>query len=220
MQNSGMKDIAAKICAARIAAVVGFEKEAEVSPVIEALQEGGVRVIELTLRSSYALKAVEYVKRKYPKLLLGVGTVINKQQVEHIAEIADFAVAPGLNRQIIETSQTRGLPFFPGIATASEIEKALEYDIRFLKFFPAEPLGGLKYLRSMNAPYAHLGMQYLPLGGVNQENMLNYLQSPIIGAVGGSWLAPNKLISTGNWKKIKELALEAMNAAKRLDGNE
>ncbi|MEM9423351.1 MAG: bifunctional 4-hydroxy-2-oxoglutarate aldolase/2-dehydro-3-deoxy-phosphogluconate aldolase [Spirochaetota bacterium] len=209
-------NIVRKIWEARIIGVLVFERHEEVAPTIEALLEGGVNSIELALRSPYALSAVERVKREYPQMLLGVGTVLTPEQVKQIAPVADFAVAPGLNRRVIEAASREGLPFYPGISTASELEAALEYDIRLLKFFPAEPLGGLGYLQSMNTPYAHLDLRYIPLGGVNPQNLGAYLQSPLIGAVGGSWIAPRKLIASGAWGNIREQAAAAMATAKNV----
>ncbi len=202
--------IVRNICDARIICVVVFEKQEEVAPTIEALVGGGVQAIELALRSPYAISAVELVKKKYPELLLGVGTVLNSQQIAQIAQIADFAVAPGLNRRVIEAARKVGLPFFPGITTASDIETALEYDLRLLKYFPAEAIGGLSYLKNLNAPYAHLNLRYIPLGGVNLENLANYLQSPMVGAVGGSWLASRKLIISKAWSEIHKQTEQAM----------
>ena len=204
------EDMEQKICRNKIISVLVFEKESEVSPVVEALLENGVNVIELALRSPYAVQAVELVKKKYPQMLLGVGTVLTPQQIERIAPIADFAVAPGMNRRVVEAALKANLPFFPGVATASEIEAALEYDIRLLKFFPAEPTGGLPYLKSVNAPYVHLNMKYIPLGGVSQDNLSAYLQNPLIGAVGGSWIASRKLIEADDWAGIGQRAHDAV----------
>ena len=209
-----VSNIEEKICEAKIICVTVFEKEEEVAPTIEALLKANVRCIELALRSPYALRAVELVKQKYPEILLGVGTVIEPQQLESIAQIADFAVAPGMNRRVIEAAAKAKIPFYPGVATASEIEAALEYNVRLLKFFPAEPMGGLSYLQNINAPYAHLSLRYVPLGGINIKNLSDYLQSPLIGAVGGSWLASRKLITEKNWGMIRQQAEEASRLVK------
>ena len=211
---NSQNDMAQKICEAQIIGVVVFEREGEVAPTIEALLQGRVRAVEVALRSPYALSAVELVKQKYPEILLGVGTVLTPKQVEQVAQVADFAVAPGLNRRVIEAASKVGLPFYPGIATASEIEAALEYDLRLLKYFPAEPLGGLPYLQSINAPYAHLGLRYIPLGGVKPQNLPHYWQSPLTAAVGGSWLASRKLIAAKDWDRIRRQAEEATNISK------
>ena len=211
-----MNSIQETICQHRIISVLVLNHENEVTPVIETLLENGVNVIELALRSPYSLEAVELVKKKYPEMMLGVGTVLTVQQLRQIASIADFAVAPGLNRRVVEAAIDAEIPFFPGVATASEIEAALEYDIRLLKFFPAEAMGGLSYLKSLNAPYAHLKPRYIPLGGIKESNLGSYLNSPMIGAVGGSWIASRELIDAGDWDGIGCRAAAAADMCKRL----
>ena len=206
-----MSDIQEKILREKIIAVLVLEAENEVKPVIESLLEGGVTIIELTLRSAYAMTAIARVLKEYPEMTVGIGTVLTPQQVVAIKELGvPFAVAPGLNRKVLAKAEEVGLEFYPGITTASELESGLEYGKRIMKFFPAEPAGGLAYLTSMNAPYAHLGIKYIPLGGVNTQNLSAYVNSKIIGAVGGSWIASRKLIEAADWKKISEQAREAV----------
>ena len=205
-----MIGIQEKILRERIIAVLVLKEESEVKPVIESLLEGGVNIIELTLRSEYAMTAISRVMKEYPEMTVGIGTVITPQQVVSIKDLnVPFAVAPGLNRKVMDKAQEVGLEFYPGIATASELESGLEYGKRIMKFFPAEPSGGLAYLKSLNAPYAHLDIKYIPLGGVSADNLAGYVGSSIIGAVGGSWIAPRKLIDAGDWKTIRERAREA-----------
>ncbi len=206
--------ITKRLCREKVIAVVVFEREGELAPTMESLLEAGIAGIELALRSPYALAAVELVRRRYPQMLLGVGTIISAEQVERVKDLADFGVAPGMNRRVVEAAIQRGFPFYPGISTASELEAALEYKISLLKFFPAEPLGGLPYLQSLNTPYSHLGLRYMPLGGVNAGNLGAYLQSPMIAAVGGSWIAARKLIAARDWSAIRDRAQQAMRIAK------
>ena len=115
---------------------------------------------------------------------------------------AAFGVAPGLNENVVLAAQAAGLPFAPGIMTPSEIEKAVSLGCRELKLFPSEPLGGMKYLKSIAAPYAHLGLKYLPLGGLSLENIGPYVESPHLLALGGSWIAKRELIQTQDWTAI------------------
>ncbi|MFV2070724.1 MAG: keto-deoxy-phosphogluconate aldolase, partial [Pirellulales bacterium] len=122
---------------------------------------------------------------------------------------ARFGVAPGTNRSVIERATQRGLPFFPGVTTPSDIESALELGCRVLKFFPAEASGGLNYLRSMAAPYEHLQLRYLPLGGIGPANLKSYLADPRVLGVGGSWIAPREMIASRQWDTITERAREA-----------
>ncbi len=205
-----------KILAEKIVAVTVFKSEKEVRPTIEALLKGGVSTVELALRSPYSADAVKLVASEYPQMLLGIGTVIEPDQVDMVCGLgAAFAVAPGLNRRVMDRAGKAGLPFFPGVATPSEIETALEYGVRLLKFFPAEPMGGLKYLKSINAPYAHLGLRYIPLGGVSQSNLAEYLSQEMIGAVGGSWIASRTLIEAGDWDRIEQNAAKAAAVGKR-----
>lgn len=213
-----MSEIQEKILRERLIAVVVFNEESEVSPVIESLLEGGISIIELALRTEYSIEAVAKVMSEYPEMTAGIGTVITPEQVFRIKELGvPFAVAPGLNRKVLDAADKVGLEFYPGITTPSEIESALEYGKRIMKYFTAEPSGGMPYLKSINAPYAHLGIKYIPLGGVNPANLKSYLDSDIIGAVGGSWIAPRKLIAAGDWKTIREQAAEAVAIKKSCD---
>ena len=136
-------------------------------------------------------------------MIAGAGTILTSAQVHAAKEAgAAFGVAPGTNGNVLAAARAAGLPFAPGIATPSDIESALEHECRLLKFFPCEPSGGLSYLKNIAAPYAHLGLKYIPLGGVNEKNMSAYLGEPFIGALGGSWLAPRDLINSANWSAI------------------
>ena len=143
-------------------------------------------------------------------MLAGIGTILTPQQVQEVvAAGASFGVSPGTNRKVIQEAQQAGLPFAPGVATPSDVEVALELGCRELKFFPAEPSGGLPYLKSMAAPYFHLGVKFIPLGGVNANNLDTYLGDPCIVAVGGSWLAPPSRIAAKDYAGIREQAQTA-----------
>ena len=138
------------------------------------------------------------------------GTSLTAYQVRAAKEAgAHFGVAPGMNPRVLAAAREASLSFAPGIATPSDIEAALEFDCRLLKFFPAEPSGGLPYLNSIAAPYLHFGIKFFPLGGLSPANMASYLQDSKIAALGGSWLAPRGLINAGSWKEITELAQSA-----------
>jgi 2-dehydro-3-deoxyphosphogluconate aldolase/(4S)-4-hydroxy-2-oxoglutarate aldolase len=192
-----------------IAAVVILDKLEHTRPLVESLLLGGVNAIELTLRTPAALDAAKIIKADYPEMMLGFGTVINLDQVKAIVDIgADFAFAPGCNPRIIDAAQKNGLPFVPGVMTPTDIEMALELGCRILKYFPAETSGGMSHLKSMVAPYQYLGLKFIPLGGINLSNARNYLESPLITAVGGSWIAKRDLILEENWASITKNALE------------
>lgn len=204
-----------------VLAVVVVEKIETVGPLMETLMKADVWGLELTLRTPVALDALRIIKKQYPGMLAGIGTVLTPEQVRSIAEEgADFAVAPGTNRRVIEESLKLGLSFAPGIATASDIETALEYDFRLMKFFPAELLGGINYLNGINGPYEHLGIEYIPLGGLNEKNMQDYLNQKRVAAVGGSWIAKRDLLGAKDWDAIFRNAEAARRIVKRLRANE
>jgi 2-dehydro-3-deoxyphosphogluconate aldolase/(4S)-4-hydroxy-2-oxoglutarate aldolase len=173
--------------------------------------------MELAFRTPAALESLYKIKENVPELIAGVGTILTSKQVQQAAEAkADFAVAPGLNPHVVTEAAKANLPFAPGVATPSDIEAALSLDCKVLKFFPAEAIGGLKYLKSMAAPYAHLKLTYIPLGGININNLAGYLADPLISAVGGSWIANQKLIFEKDWKTITANAKEASQIAKQI----
>jgi 2-dehydro-3-deoxyphosphogluconate aldolase/(4S)-4-hydroxy-2-oxoglutarate aldolase len=193
-----------------VIAVLVIERVADAVPLARALLDGGVNVMELTLRTPVAMDALRAIRAEVPTMLAGIGTILTVQQVREVANAgAAFGVAPGTNRRVLEAARSCGLPFAPGIVTPSDIEAAVEAGCRLLKFFPAEPSGGLNYLNSIAAPFAHLGLRYVPLGGVQLDNMLQYLKNPHVLAVGGSWLAPRELIAEGQWSAITERAAAA-----------
>ncbi|MDB4293440.1 bifunctional 4-hydroxy-2-oxoglutarate aldolase/2-dehydro-3-deoxy-phosphogluconate aldolase, partial [Maribacter sp.] len=174
-----------------------------------ALLKGGVDAIELTLRTPAAIDSAKAIKKEVPEMTLGFGTVLTVDQVKAIVDVgADFAVSPGCNPKIIAEANKQGLSFAPGIMTPTDIEIAVEQGCRILKFFPAETSGGLKHLQSMSAPYTHLGLQFIPLGGCNIENAAFYLESPLITAIGGTWIAKRPLIQAENWDNITKNANE------------
>jgi len=200
-------DIVDRVQAAGIVAVITLTDGATAVPLARSLLAGGIQAIELTLRTPAALQALEAICKDVPDMLVGAGTVLNEQQVDAVKSAGvDFAVSPGMNPAVVKAAQQAGLPFAPGICTPTDIEASLEFGCRLLKFFPAEHCGGLSYLNSIAAPYAHLGIRFLPLGGVNVNNAADYLASPHVAAVGGSWLAPSELIADNNWTAITQRA--------------
>ena len=207
-------DLCGRIERCGVIAVLVVDDAKHSVPLARALVAGGIDVMELTLRTPAALEALRRVREEVPEMLAGIGTVLTTQQVEAVAKLkAAFAVAPGTNPRVISAAREQGLPFMPGVATPSDIEAALELDCRDLKFFPAEPCGGLAYLKNAAAPYAHLGVRFVPLGGLTPKNMKDYLADPFIMAVGGSWLAPRQLIQDQGWDKIRANASEARTLA-------
>ncbi len=193
-----------------IVAVLVVDDARHAVPLARALLAGGVDVMELTLRTPAAVDALRAIRAEVPEMIAGIGTILTPEQVEVVAAAeARFGVAPGTNRRVVTAAQRVGLPFAPGVATPSDLETAVELGCRELKFFPAEPSGGMKYLISMKAPYAHLGLRFIPLGGIKAENLAAYLGDPAVPAVGGSWLATRKLIRAEAWDAITQTAAEA-----------
>lgn len=202
-------------------AVLVVEDSSAAVPLARALLAGGVRAIELTLRTPAAMDALRRIRAEVPDLIAGVGTVLSPQQVDEVKSAgAAFGVAPGKNPVVIQAAQDAGLPFAPGVCTPTEMELAVEQDCRLLKFFPAEPIGGRAYLTSMAAPLAHLGIGFLALGGVDASNMEGYLREPLVTAVGGSWVTPKQLIRRGDWDGITTLAAEASAIVSRVQDRE
>lgn len=193
-----------------IVAVLVIDDAANAVPLAHALLAGGVDVMELTLRTDAALDSLRAIRAEVPEMLAGIGTVLTPDQAKaaHKAGAA-FAVAPGFNPRVVAAAKEIGLPFAPGICTPSDIEGALEFGCNILKFFPAETSGGLAHLKNIAAPYQHLGLKYIPLGGVNASNLSAYMSSPLVAAVGGSWLAKRETIAAQDWATITATAKEA-----------
>lgn len=185
--------------------VAGFsvEKVEHAVPLCRALLAGGIDVIELTLRSAAGMQAVRAICAEVPEIIVGVGTILTPEQAREVkAAGAAFGVAPGMNPRVVKAALEVSLPFAPGICTPSDLEAAIELGCRFVKFFPAEPAGGIAYLRSMSTPYKHLGIQYFPLGGLNEKNMLEYLSEPNVPTIGGSWIVKPDMVNKADWAGI------------------
>jgi 2-dehydro-3-deoxyphosphogluconate aldolase/(4S)-4-hydroxy-2-oxoglutarate aldolase len=191
--------------------VAGFsvEQVEHAVPIAEALLDGGIDCVELTLRTDTALDAVKSIADHVPDILLGVGTILIPEQVDQVKQAgAHFGVSPGMNPRVIRAAEEVGLPFAPGICTPSDLEAAIELGCRFVKFFPAEASGGVKYLKSMAAPYRHLGIQYFPLGGLNADNMMDYLTLDNVPTIGGSWIVDKGLVENNDWDGLSTRATE------------
>lgn len=200
-----------------VVSVLIIEEVEHAVPLAQALLAGGVNAMELTLRTDAAVEGLRQIREQVPEMLAGIGTVLNEDQIDEIvAAGAQFAVSPGLNPRVVRKAQAAGLPFAPGVMTPSDIEAAIELGCRELKFFPAEPSGGLTTLNSIRAPYAHLGVRFIPLGGVNARNMESWLQNDGVFAVGGSWLTPKDAVQSGDWNEVTRRAAEAREIADRV----
>jgi 2-dehydro-3-deoxyphosphogluconate aldolase/(4S)-4-hydroxy-2-oxoglutarate aldolase len=210
MNSLFTEDLRGRLKTAGVVAVLVVDQAEDAVPLAKTLVEAGIDIMELTLRTPAALEALRLVREEVPQMMCGIGTILTPEQVKQVVETgAAFGVAPGMNRRVVEEALRAGLPFAPGVATPSDIETALEYECRILKFFPAESCGGMPYLKSMAAPYGHLGLRFMPLGGINAGSMKAYLVHPMVLALGGSWIAPRDLIQKKDWKTIHKNAREA-----------
>jgi len=202
-----------------VVAVLVIDDPDAAVPLACALQDGGVDCLELTLRTPSALESLKRIRQAVPGMALGVGTILNPQQVRDVAAAgATFGVSPGLNPRVVAEAQKIGLPFAPGVCTPTDMELALELGCRVLKLFPAEACGGIAYLKNVAAPFAHLGVRFIPLGGLHAANAANYLQEPSVLALGGSWLAPRDRIQAQDWAAITANAREAVGLVARVRG--
>jgi 2-dehydro-3-deoxyphosphogluconate aldolase/(4S)-4-hydroxy-2-oxoglutarate aldolase len=202
-----------------VIAVLMIDEANDAVPVAQALLDGGVDCIELTLRTPAAMEALRRIRAEVPAMMVGVGTILTPQQVNEVKDAgATFGVAPGMNPRVVSEAARIGLPFSPGVCTPTDIELAVEQGCRVLKFFPSEPCGGLAYLRTIAAPFAHLGVKYIPLGGVGPDNAEDYLREPSVLALGGSWLGPRGFIQRKDWPAITQLASAASGIVKRVRG--
>jgi len=202
-----------------VVAVIIIEDPVDAVPLAQALQAGGITVIELTLRTPRALEAIKRIRAELPDILIGAGTVLNPGQLKEVKGAgAFFAVSPGCNPSTLRAARDLGIPFAPGIANPSDIEIALEHGCRLLKYFPAGTSGGLPHLAAMGAAFAHLGVKYIPLGGITLETLGDYLKSPLVAAVGGSWLAKPEVIKAKNWAAITAAAAAATKVVQTVRG--
>lgn len=214
-------DLLAHLKGTGVLAVLVIDDVADALPLARALLEGGIDCIELTLRTEAAMESLKRIRAEVPEMLVGAGTVLTPGQVNEVKEAgAAFGVAPGMNPRVVAEARRVGLPFAPGVCTPTDIEFAIEQGCRWLKLFPSEPSGGLAYLRSIAVPFLHLGIQFIPLGGVSAANAKAYLREPSVLALGGSWLAPRELIQRKDWSGITANARDVSAIVKRVRGGE
>jgi 2-dehydro-3-deoxyphosphogluconate aldolase/(4S)-4-hydroxy-2-oxoglutarate aldolase len=212
-------ELSTRIYRAGAIAVLVVDRVEDAVPLARALLAGGIDVMELTLRTPAAIDALCSIRAEVREMLAGIGTILQPQQVRDAAAAgAAFGVAPGMNPRVVGEARRLGLPFAPGIVTPSDIEQALQCDCRLLKFFPAEPAGGLRYLKAIAAPYAHADLRYIPLGGLTLDDLERYLADPLVHAVGGSWLAPRDLIQARDWPQITENVRRAAQIVRKVRG--
>ncbi|MEI7436339.1 MAG: bifunctional 4-hydroxy-2-oxoglutarate aldolase/2-dehydro-3-deoxy-phosphogluconate aldolase [bacterium] len=199
----------------RVMPVVVIDDVELAEPLAETLLSSGQAAVEITFRTPAAADCVQRITKRFPQMIVGAGTLLTVEQVERaVAAGAQFTVAPGLNPRVVERALALHVPMFPGVMTPSEVEQGVQLGCKILKFFPAEAAGGLKMLKSLAGPYAHTGVRFIPLGGVNAANMATYLALPVVAAVGGSWMVERELIAARDWSRIGTLTREALALAK------
>ena len=203
-----------RILVHRILPAVVIKRVEDAVPTATAMQEAGLTVLEIPLRTDAAAKAIRAIATALPDMLVGAGTVAHPDQIDEVIDAGgQFAVAAGLNERVVNRARDRNFPFIPGVMTPSEIERAQELGCRVLKLFPASLLGGIAALDALSGPYLPLGIKVIPMGGVREDSLATYLAHPFVAAVGGTWLAPEKLIEAGNWESIRELTSRALRIA-------
>ena len=204
-----MMEILEKLSLIGIVPVIAIDDAADAVPLCKALSEGGLPCAEITFRTAAAAEAIQNVSRELPDVLVGAGTVLTCEQVDRaVAAGAKFIVSPGLNPEVVRHCQEVGIPVTPGTSNPSDIETALSLGLKTVQFFPAEAAGGLKYIKSIAAPY--VDVTFMPTGGVNEKNLLDYLSFGKILCCGGSWMVPKDAVKAKDWDKIRELTASAV----------
>ncbi|WP_339136170.1 MAG: bifunctional 4-hydroxy-2-oxoglutarate aldolase/2-dehydro-3-deoxy-phosphogluconate aldolase [Candidatus Electrothrix sp. GW3-4] len=189
--------------------VIVINNPAHAVPLAQALLAGGIKVLEITLRSDAALEAIQRIGAEVPEVLVGAGTVLSGQDLQAVAEAGgQFAISPGLTQRLLAAADQESIPLLPGVASASELMEALEAGLTALKFFPAQAAGGIQMLKSLHGPFPQV--RFCPTGGIGPHNYREYLALKNVACVGGSWLVPSEMIGQGNWSAITRLAHAAV----------
>ena len=197
--------------------VVVLEDAKDAHALGQALMDGGLPAAEVTFRTEAAEEVIKILSHDFPDMLVGAGTVLTTEQVDRaMAAGAKFIVAPGFNPTVVHYCIEKGYPVCPGVQTPGEMEQAMELGLDFVKFFPAEPAGGLPMIKAVSAPYTKL--HFMPTGGINKENVRDYLKYNRIVACGGTWMVKGDLIASGNFEAIKTLTHEASDIVKEVRG--
>lgn len=196
----------------RVVPVIVLSDAQQAVPLAHALLEGGIDVMEITLRSDVALAAIEAVAKAVPQMHLGAGTVTRASEVPQVIDAgARFALSPGCSEALVDAVRATGLPFIPGVMTPSEVMRARDHGFTLMKLFPAQQAGGLAMLKALGAPLPDV--RFCPTGGVSADNLGEFLALPNVAMVGGSWLTPADALRAGDWARITRLAREASTVA-------
>jgi 2-dehydro-3-deoxyphosphogluconate aldolase/(4S)-4-hydroxy-2-oxoglutarate aldolase len=210
-------EVADRFRALRVVPVIVIDDAAHAAPLAAALTDGGLPCAEVTFRTRSAAGAIRRMRDAQPEMLIGAGTVLTPTQVDSALDAgATFIVSPGFNPVVVDYCLERDVPIFPGTCTPSDVEAALMRGLRVVKFFPAEPAGGLPYLKAIAAPYGEVS--FMPTGGITRANLGSYLAFPRIVACGGSWMAPNDWIANGDFDVIRAETERTVAATRELAG--
>jgi 2-dehydro-3-deoxyphosphogluconate aldolase / (4S)-4-hydroxy-2-oxoglutarate aldolase len=202
-------DLAGLLQSARVIPVIAIERAADAVPLARALVAGGVRALEITLRTAAAMEAAKAIIAAVPEAVVGIGTVLTPDDLAKAKSLgARFAISPGATPELLAAAKAADLPFMPGVATASELMQAQAYGFNLVKFFPAEQSGGIAALRALAGPFPQT--RFCPTGGIGEANAGAWLAEPNVVAVGGSWLCPAKDITSGNWAGITSTCIRAI----------
>ena len=197
-------ETAVKLAGIKIVPVLVLNSVEEGLKIGEILVSEGLPAAEITFRTAAAESVIRSMAKEFPELYIGAGTILNVNDLKRAFDAgAKFAVAPGFNPTVVKAAVENSLAFAPGVCTPSEVEQAHELGCKFLKFFPAEAAGGISMLKSIIAPYKHLGIKFMPTGGVSEANVKDYLALPEVAAAGGTWLGKSSDIAGGNWESIR-----------------
>ena len=211
--KDGQEKLAALFKSAHVIPVLTIERLEDAVPLARALVAGGVRVLEVTLRTPVAIEAAKAIMANVPEAIVGIGTILNAGDLARAEALGvKFGISPGATPDLLKAAAASGLPFAPGIATASELMQALAHGFNFVKFFPAEQSGGIKALRALAGPFPDA--RFCPTGGIGQANAAAWLSEPNVVAVGGSWICPAADIRSGNWAGITAICDRTMKSLK------
>lgn len=210
-----MADALERLRLIRLAPVIVIDDPNHAAPLAQALVEGGLPCAEVTFRTMGAADALRRMADAHPDMLVGAGTVLTAQQAAQARDAgAQFIVSPGFNPVVVDYCLEQGIPIFPGVCTPTEIEAALQKGLKVVKFFPAEPAGGLAYLKAISAPYSMV--EFIPTGGINAEKLPSYLSFKNVVACGGSWMAPSDWIRAGAFERIREETAKAVQTIQQI----
>ena len=201
-----MKTLNERLSEIKVVPVIAIKDASKASKLAEVLIENGLPCAEVTFRTEQAFDAIRAMREAYPEMLLGSGTVLTTEQVDQSIEAGvDFVVSPGFNPTPVKYCQQRNITIVPGVNNPSLVEQAMEMGLRTLKFFPAEPSGGVNMLKALTAVYP---VKFMPTGGVSPKNVNDYLAIPSVLACGGTWMVPNELIDNEKWDELATLVRE------------